>query len=716
MARLAISTTFLLDVASLEKRQRNRVAQLADMFQRLTAAELRAHKGINLETHTNAADRRAKTVRVDSNHRGIVFDAGDNETFILTMIGTHDQTDRWMANNTFRVNEATGALEIRDVGAIEAVVEHVHETTDKGRLYDHRKDKEFTQLGVDAELIPALRALSIEDELQALLGVLPQSQADALILLTGDESVHDLYGQIAGSTKPADVDPEDFAAALDSPASQHQFQVFTDEEDLADMLAQPLKTWRHYLHHTQRSIAYKESFSGPVRVTGGAGTGKTVVALHRAAYLARRVETEASPTILFTTFTRNLAQVIERDLRSMSGRTSLDRIDVLNVDRLAYRIVQDVDGKAPHIIDAGHEERLWDKVLTQEGTQHSVQFVRAEWEQVVLAQACESRTDYFNAARSGRGVPLDRRARAGVWKAIEAFTQELAEQGRYTYLQLASVAAGYLSARSVKPYRHIVVDEAQDLHEAQWRLLRAAAPEGPDDMFIVGDSHQRIYDRRSSLGKVGIKIVGRSFKLRINYRTTHEILRWAMALLGEETYDDLDGGEENQDIAGYHSFLHGQAPILSESPSLSDQLDALATQVKRWISDGVDPSDIGIASRTGETSAQALDRLKSAGVPATEIGRELNTADGVRVSTMHRLKGLEFRFVAVTNVDDNTVPFRQDIVDADEDPVQRNYDLMRERCLLYVACTRAREGLWVGWHGKPSRFIEPMTQTPSRLS
>jgi AAA domain/UvrD-like helicase C-terminal domain len=712
MATLALAREFLSGYSKLDYAVQKRVQELSEKCRALSVAELYKAKGIHLETHAQQKDPRARTIRLGDNHRGIVLMPDEAEKIVLVNVLKHQDADHWMLHNEFKVNAATGALEIVNAGAIAAHAESVAQAVEAAQpaerlLFDHRVNKEFAQVGVDETLLPVLRILQTEEQLEALMLSLPQGQAEALILLTGDESVDAIYGQVAGSITPEELDTEDLAAAITAPASKAHFHVVTDEDDLAEMLARPLAQWRTYLHPSQRDIAYRPSFGGPVRVTGGAGTGKTVVAMHRAKALADKVGPSANgKPILFTTFTRNLAQAIERDLRLLGGSDLLDQVDVLNVDRLATRVVKDAEGSNIQIIEPEPLRDLWETKILELGLDHlSPTFTIGEWEQVVLAQGLDSRDDYFHASRAGRGVRLDRRARADVWKVIEAATREMESTNQQTYLQVAAKAAGYLQQEQVKPYRHVIVDEAQDLHQAQWRLLRAGVREEPDDMFIVGDAHQRIYGRRTSLSKVGVNIVGRSRKLRINYRTTRQILRWSLAVLGGGDFDDLDEGTDSQDIAGYHSFLDGPDPTYAGFTTRGAMVDGLVDQVRRWIDQGIDESAIGVAARTRATFSAVERLLHDAGIAAFTLGPDLNGRDGVAIGTMHRMKGLEFRCVAVIDASEAEVPNPYFLTPEAEDPVQHEADLRQERSVLYVASTRARDDLWVAWSGKPSPFL-----------
>jgi superfamily I DNA/RNA helicase len=309
-------------------------------------------------------------------------------------------------------------------------------------------------------------------------------------------------------------------------------------------------------------------------------------------------------------------------------------------------------------------------------------------------------------------VRLTRRQRVQVWKAIEDVTSQLARRGERTYQQMADAAARFLAARSVKPYRHVIVDEGQDLHPAQWRMLRAAVPDGPDDLFIVADTHQRIYEHKVTLSKIGIEVRGRSQRLRLNYRSTQEILRWSLALLTGEVFDDLDEGGDDAHAA-FHSQLHGGEPVVQGYPSWSDELAALVDAVRDWLRQGVRPHEIGVAARTTSAVQDAEHALTAAGIPARALSRDASapaTADSaVEIATMHRMKGLEYRCSAVIDVSRDHVPPPQALTSATVDPLQHRQDLQRERCLLYVACTRARDCLRVTWNGAPSAFLPATT-------
>ena len=334
-------------------------------------------------------------------------------------------------------------------------------------------------------------------------------------------------------------------------------------------------------------------------------------------------------------------------------------------------------------------------------------FLHDEWSQVVLGQALGSRDEYFRARRAGRGRTLNRVQRAEVWQLVEQFTKRLREQNLWTFRQVAAEAArierGHADTGKHR-YKHVVVDEAQDLSPAHWMLLRAMVALGPNDLFLAGDTHQRIYDSYVSLGSLGIAIRGRSARLTLSYRSTHEILTTAEALLGRQAWDDLDGGIDN--LAGYRSVLRGPRPELHGYPTWAGELAAMARQVKEWLpTDGTPPS-IGVAVPTRRLQAEAESYLTDHGIPATTLGADgPRKPDAVHVGTLHRFKGLEYQQMLVAGVSAGLIPDAHIADYRDADPVRYERELKQSRSLLFVAATRARDSLAITWHGTPSPFL-----------
>ena len=490
------------------------------------------------------------------------------------------------------------------------------------------------------------------------------------------------------------------------------------QEELQLILAHPFTAWRTFLHPSQREIAYRPSYSGPAQVTGGPGTGKTVTVLHRTAFLAVRAASgpagpggaeasaprpDAAP-ILLTTFNGNLANALQAQLDLLIRDPAVRRqIQVRNVDRLAYSIVTEARG-TPVIADERVLRARWAEAATAFGLELTPVFLKNEWEQAILAQDLRSEHAYLTCLRTGRGRPLTRAQRSRVWQAARHVMAELATARQTTHLQLANEATHLLRETGAPCYRHILVDEAQDLHPAQWRLLRAAVAEGPDDLFIAADPHQRIYSSRASLASLRISVRGRSRKLSLNYRTTQEILAWAMPLLGSDPVTGLDG--EADSLLGYRSPMHGQRPQVRLAATRGEEFAFLSERIRSWLAAGFEPDAIGVTARSAGLVREARGALKTDGLDTTSISGRGGAA-GVRAGTMHAMKGLEFQAVAVIGVEEGAVPDPAAITADDEDPLAHAQDLQRERCVLFVACTRARDHLYVSATGKLSTFLPP---------
>ena len=487
-------------------------------------------------------------------------------------------------------------------------------------------------------------------------------------------------------------------------ATSHRFSV-SGPAELQLVFAHPFATWRTFLHPDQRQIAYHPRYSGPAQVTGGPGTGKTVTVLHRAAFLAERAE-----PVLVTTFAGNLADALAAQLDLLIRDPQVrQNIEVLNVDRLAYRIVKQARG-TPVIADERILRARWTEAAASNGLSFTPAFGKNEWEQVILAQDLHTEQAYLTCQRTGRGRPLSRAQRTLVWQAVKQVTAELAATSQTTHLQLANEAAHLLRQAGTPPYRHILVDEAQDLHPSQWRLLRAAAAPGPDDLFIAADPHQRVYDNRVSLASLQISVRGRSRRLSLNYRTTQEILAWAVPLLGTEPVTGLDG--EVDSLLGYRSPMHGPRPQQRVAATRAEEFKYFTERIASWLASGLEPHAIGVTARSAHLVREAREALKAAGIATVSLNGRGST-QAVRTGTMHAMKGLEFQAVAVIGVEPGLVPDPAAVTPEGEDAAAHAQDLQRERCVLFVACTRARDHLYVSGTGEPSTFLPPREPAPS---
>jgi len=357
-------------------------------------------------------------------------------------------------------------------------------------------------------------------------------------------------------------------------------------------------------------------------------------------------------------------------------------------------------------LSADEETHVWQSVIDEHSLSLTEAVLASEWRQVALALQVTSREEHLAAKQKAMGRVLTPDQVAEAWKGIQSFEKSLSQLGAWTHETVRREATRLLIDASEKPYRHIVIDEAQDLTADQWRLLRAAVPEGSDDIFIAGDTHQRIYDNHVTLRDVGIDIQGRSAELSLNYRTTAEILGWGLGLLRGEPIDDMNGALDS--IARCRSAIHGAPPRLLGFKSSQIEEQCVVEAVRDWISEGIDPSEIGIATRTHWFGGKILKVLRSEGIPTFDLANGQNLDGAVSLGTMHNMKGLEFRCVAVAGVGAKQVPEPNHVTPADMDNHTHHQDIEREKCLLFVACTRARDELLITWHGEPSSFLRQL--------
>ncbi|MFE7271743.1 UvrD-helicase domain-containing protein [Streptomyces sp. NPDC057623] len=689
------------------------------------------------------------SARVNREYRALLVRLGGND-WLLVSVKHRGHVHRNLDRLAYGINQVTGAIEYVDLQVVE---DDVLGTASPGArpepsvpeaiapdapLFAAYTAGQLADLGVAEPLIPIVLKLTTDDELLGLAEYAPRHTGEVLLRLRDQVPYEQVMEEVtapvavAVEASPGSVRGDEWREAAD----RSQAVVITDDDSLRSILEEgDFGRWKVFLHPTQEKLVGRR-YSGPARVGGGPGTGKTIVALHRVKHLVDHLPPGHNKPVLLTTFNKNLAADLRSRLLSLGGPQTLARVDILHVDQLATRVVSEADpGNTKRRIDDTQALREWRQLLVEAGENRwDAEFLCDEWNQVILGQAVASRADYFKARRAGRGRSVSRPDRAEIWQLAERFTQRLDVKGLETHRQVAERAAQLEMARAHRVeerrlqeeerggpgnvhaesgtgawlrhrYRHVVVDEAQDLGAAHWKMLRAMVPREADDIFLVGDTHQRIYDNQVTLGSLGINIRGRSAKLTLSYRTTREILGTAIGILEGADFDDMDGSSD--DLAGYRSVLHGGRPSLRSANSWDEELDLVVEQVHAW--HDVPRESVAVCVPTNEKVDEVVARLARRGIMATKItGDGARGAEGVHVGTMYRFKGLEYRRMVIAGVSEGLVP--RSAVDTWErtDKLRHRRELQRARSLLFVAATRARDALTISWNGEPSRFLRPL--------
>jgi hypothetical protein len=685
--KVALAQDFLANLATLSTAIQGKILKWALRFQSDPTSN-----GINYEPINAARDKNLKSVRIDQDWRGIVFKPPAGDIYVLMYVDRHDAAYKWAEGRRVAVNPTTGALQ---VFAVESLVEPALEQARQlplpidgeaqaGKkktkaapvepLFAQLKDEELLSLGTPEELIGQVRTIRSEAELDALQTYLPVEAYEGLFLIAAGDTVSDVL--ISRETRvDRKVDTQDFASAIETAESQCRFVVVADEETMAAMLNSPLAQWRVFLHPTQRKLAQGDR-SGPMRVLGGAGTGKTVLAMHRARWLAENRATDERK-VLFTTFTRNLAADIEENMKTLCGPTVMQKIEIKNLDAWVLGFLRRHKYEHKIIYNRKHGEaaEAWQCALAVQDSTLSLptDFYVEELERVILAQGISTRDEYRQAKRTGRGTVLTRAKRDLIWPVFEEYRTQLASR-KLKEVDDAYRDAAVLMQEKPVSYTSVIVDETQDFGPQALRLLRAIVKRDANDLFFVGDGHQRIYSRhRASMSASGIDIRGRARKLYLNYRTTEEIRRKAIAILEGCEVDDLDEGSD--ELKRYKSLSHGPKPETIELKHLEEAL----VHVKSILLAGrSDERSICVIVPTKHDASAVNDYLKSNGIAAKVLGPdELDQADSkvARIATMHRAKGLEFDDVVLV------LPKHW---------VEDGFEPSTNKRLQYVAITRAK--------------------------
>ena len=692
--KVAISADFLTAFAALPRSIQGKVTEFINKFRNNPNAP-----GINYEKLNACQDKKICSVRIDDTYRGIVVRQPETGVYLLLWVDHHDEAYDWAKNKKCEVNPKTGAIQIYDM----IVSPQIVPAEAPKMLFAAYRDQDLLDLGLPQDMLAFVRSIPDDETFFAAKSSFPADTFETLSWLVEGFPLEEVKSLVEAERAEVKI-PDNLAEALDSPETLKSFVVVEGESELRRIMAEPLEKWRVFLHPTQRKIVNK-NYSGSARVLGGAGTGKTVVAMHRAKHLAGMLKDK--DRILFTTYTANLASDIRENLRKICTLEELRRIDVINLDAWVAQFLREHGYPAEIVYDEKLTE-IWEAAAAAndfEG-EFPAGFYEEEYNRVAVAQEALSLEKYIRASRTGRGTRLDRKKRIQIWKVFETYQNMMKEQ-KIRDINTAMYECRMLlqKSNSETRYCHVIVDEGQDLSPNAFRLLRAiAGEEHENDIFIVGDSHQRIYKNKAALSKCGINVRGRSSVLRINYRTTEEIRKAAFALLQGIPFDDLDDSFDTGDRC--RSLTHGKAPQVWSFKNANEEFDAVLAEIKKLTTNQVSEKDICVVARTHKLLNDYVAQFTANGERCYEIrgskadDRSLN---GIRVATMHRVKGLEFQYVFIVAANRRIIPLASAINHSDA--VSEQETMTAEKCLLYVALTRARQGAYISGYGKLSELL-----------
>lgn len=659
-----------------------------------------ANPGMSFHKLDRAKDTRFASVRVSSDIRLIVHKSADS--LLLCYVDHHDKAYQWAERRKLEVHPTTGAaqfVELRE--RVEEIrvpryVEVEQPRPAKPALFSGVSEQLLLSYGIPPEWIPEVR-LANEDTVLDLSDHLPAEASEALL-------------ELATGGTPKVPTPTKSASAFEHPDAQRRFRSITNVEELERAFAFPWEKWTIFLHPEQRQWVERD-YNGPARVSGSAGTGKTIVALHRAAWLAR---SHPDARVLLTTFSDSLANALRIKLRRLIASEPRlgERIDVLSMDAAGLRLYEAQFGPAKLVSRDEMRNRLATAAASHPELRFRVPFLLNEWEHVVDAWQLQTWEEYRDVKRLGRKTRLSDAQREALWRIFDAVRRSLTSDGLITIAGMFTKLAAEAVKRKHPPYEYVVVDEAQDISVAQLKLLAAIGGDRPDALFFAGDLGQRIFQMPFSWKSLGVDVRGRSRTLRVNYRTSHQIRSQADRLLGPEV-SDIDGNTESR--RGTVSVFNGPVPELRECESVESEIDVVSQWLKSRTTAGFQPDEIGVFVRSEAQLVRAQHALTQSSIPFVVLDDKVQTTTGnATIGTMHLAKGLEFRAVAVMACDDEVIPLQSRIEqitdDADLEEVYAT-----ERHLLYVACTRAREILLVSGVAPVSEFLDDM-QSPSRRS
>jgi len=684
-----IASTFTSSLAKLNAHEQ-KAAKIAALDLQMNPAS----PGLQFHRVDHAKDASFWSIKASADLRLIVHKSG--KSLLLCYVDHHDAAYNWAQRRKLETHPNTGAAQLVEIREtikdvfIPRYVEAEAVAEPKAALLADVPENELLGYGVPPSWLADVFEAT-EDTILDIADHLPEEAAEAILDLAIG-----VTPQVAAPVG-ADADP------FEHPDAQRRFRVMTNVEELERALEYPWEQWTVFLHPAQRQWVERD-YSGPARVSGSAGTGKTIVALHRAVHLAREHEDDR---VLLTTFSEPLANALRTKLRRLIGHQPRlgERIDVHSMDAIGKRLYE-LNVEKPRIAsreDVGHA--LEEASLRVEAHRFSQRFLLTEWEQVVDAWQLSTWEEYRDVLRLGRKTRLPEAHRATLWAIFEHVRNRLKRDGLVTRSEVFQRLGPKLATHEHPPFDYVIVDEAQDITVSQLRFLAAIGANRPNALFFAGDLGQRIFQQPFSWKALGVDIRGRSRTLRVNYRTSHQIRSQADRLLDPEIAD-VDGNVESR--KGTISVFNGPKPRIEVARTVEQEEQIVSQWIQGLIEEGLAPHEVGIFVRSASEIERAESAAKASDLPYKVLDEHIETTHGfASISTMHYAKGLEFRAVIVMACDDEVIPSQERIETvADDADLEEVYNT--ERHLLYVAITRARDHLLVTAAEPASEFLDDL--------
>jgi len=650
-----IADTFYDALAKLTSPEQKAVKQSAFDFQMDPSLP-----GFSMHRVDRARDPNFWTARVNRDIR-MVIHKSDGDT-LLAWVGHHDDAYRWAQTRRIENHPRTGAVQIVEAReTVEDVIIQriVEESVRLPRMFANETDDMLLSWGVPEDWLETVKAAT-EDTVVDIALHLPSEAADAILAAATGEQPQLVPALAAGE------DPWAHPDAL------RRFRVVENVEELKAALDAPWEKWTVFLHPAQREFV-ERNFNGPARVIGSAGTGKTIVALHRAVRLAA----DPNAKVLLTTFNRRLADLLRKKLPLIAGQAVQGRIVVEALGSVIQRLHAQ-QFQSVEIVDEATLRSFLEEAAKDLSLAVDPDFLFDEWTLIVDAWNVSDADVYRDLPRLGRKKRMAASRRDALWTVFGNVRSRLNREG----LSTEASSAHAIRENGQFPFTHVIVDEAQDISVAELMLLGSVLGDRSNGLFFAGDIGQRIFRAPFPWAAAGIEVRGRSRSLKVNYRTSHQIRKRSDTLL-PETLVEADGSEASR--LGVTSVFDGPAPRIRVFDDRRSEGAELEDWVKHLIQSGVDPSEIAVLVRR----------------PA--LLKDFESL-GVCIMTMHDAKGSEFRAVAVPCLDHDVLPDEKRMLVA-RDEAELDEVMITERHLLYVAATRARDFLWLSGVEPVSEFL-----------